>query len=404
MAHKYSRNVMYGNGNPVEPPVDPLGGRISRPLIKNLNRLEKSTRLFTSDTFTMGSKASGAKRHTTKSASRNDLKKPVTVTKQQEVSEIDDSYDSEDDPDFTLGNAEPESESDLTESEDELEPPQDVSGLKSMSQNSLEIVKRTHERFRTFVHEQEIPRKALHVSIAFMTLWLYTQGCETNQITGPLAIGGVIIYALDLLRFNSKPFNKAYCSAVGFMMREQETKEVNGVIWYMLGSFFPLYFCPKDVAVMSILLLSWGDTAASTFGRAFGRYTPKIARGKSLAGSIAAFIMGVISCVYFYGYLAPKYPQYNSEFLWTPETSYLTMPELSILCGFIAALSEGIDIYELDDNLTIPVLSGAFLWAAIALAKKPESAVAAAAVTAAVTAATTIASTVSSSVAVSSKA
>ncbi|VEU20498.1 DEKNAAC101301 [Brettanomyces naardenensis] len=317
--------------------------------------------------------------------------KAVKISISQIVDD-EDEYNEEEDPDFTLGqdhvvnnNDDDETSSDLSESEltddDTSMYSEEESGLagklqvptgkRSASQNSLDAIVRTHDRFKTFIHEQEVPRKLLHVSIGFVTLYLYTEGHETSDIVKPLAIAGLIIYGIDLLRFNSKRFNRAYCAVVGFMMREGEVKSVNGVIWYILGCLITLAYAAKDVSVMSILLLSWCDTAASTVGRQFGYLTPKIARGKSLAGSFGAFVMGMVACYFFYGYLAPQYPQLNSEFLWNAQTSYLSLNALAVLSGFIAALSEGIDIYELDDNLTIPALSGIFLDVAIKLAKKP---------------------------------
>jgi diacylglycerol kinase (CTP) len=62
--------------------------------------------------------------------------------------------------------------------------------------------------------------------------------------------------------------------------------------------------------------LSWADTAASTFGRLWGRYTPPLPRRlpllglpfaprKSLAGFIAACITGALVAIGFWGLMAP---------------------------------------------------------------------------------------------------
>lgn len=169
-------------------------------------------------------------------------------------------------------------------------------------------------------------------------------------------------------------------------MRETEYDGWNGVIWYLLGAWLSLGFLPKDVSVMSVLLLSWCDTAASTFGRLYGRYTPRIRRGKSLAGSLAAFAVGVITAVTFWGYLAPKYnptvsvpewpfmftgtlslPSKVQEFtgLKSSQASIsgpLALGVMSLWTGFVASASEVVDIFGWDDNLTIPVLSGVGIW------------------------------------------
>ena len=169
-------------------------------------------------------------------------------------------------------------------------------------------------------------------------------------------------------------------------MRESEVDGWNGVIWYLLGTFSVLRFCPKDIGVMSILLLSWCDTAASTFGRLWGRYTPRIRRGKSLAGSIAAMVTGVATAALFWGLVAPIVdPQVNEGSNSFAFQGRLSLPRnvksllgytadqgvvvgktalglMSAVAGFVASASEAIDLFGLDDNVTIPILCGAGLY------------------------------------------
>jgi diacylglycerol kinase (CTP) len=117
-----------------------------------------------------------------------------------------------------------------------------------------------------------------------------------------------------------------------------------------------------------------------------GRYTPRIRRGKSLAGSLAAFIVGVATAGWYWGWLAPRtgpfpgdeqHPFMFNGFLRLPESAAnlfgLTSSEatvggplalgiMSIWSGFTAAGSEVVDIFGWDDNITIPVLSGIGIW------------------------------------------
>lgn len=226
-----------------------------------------------------------------------------------------------------------------------------------------------HKKFHSLIHKHELPRKLFHVSIGFITLYLYTQGKETHQIWPPLLYAMCSIFTLDLVRFNWKYFNGLYCSFVGFLMREKEVKSFNGVIWFLLGVVITFVTQKKDISVMSVLLLSWSDTAASTIGRRFGYLSPKISKSKSLVGSFGAFLTGVFACYYFYGYVVPAYPQYATNFEYIQGSNQINLHTLALLSGFIAALSEGIDFAGLDDNLTIPVLSGFFLSMVINLGK-----------------------------------
>jgi len=243
-----------------------------------------------------------------------------------------------------------------------------------------------HRHYRTLIHKHEIPRKALHVSIGFFTLRFYTHGIQTTAIT-PWLLGALaIIGPTDILRHHSDRFNRFYIRVLGALMRETEVDGYNGVIWYLVGAVIALQFYPKDIGVMSILLLSWCDTAASTFGRLYGRYTIRLRRGKSLAGSLAAFATGALVALFFWGWLAPRTgpfpddpvngfmfqnrlslpPQAKALLGWEADQGVVVgntaLTIMSICTGLIASLSELVDIWGWDDNLTIPLLSSAGLW------------------------------------------
>ena len=239
-----------------------------------------------------------------------------------------------------------------------------------------------HRHWRSFVHRHEIPRKALHVSIGFITLSLYSRGTQASAIHPVLLSALVPIVSTEIVRHTFPRFNRFYIRVLGALMRETEVEGWNGVIWYLLGAWTVLKFMPKDVAVMGILLLSWCDTAASTVGRLYGRYTPRIRRGKSLAGSAAAAVVGMLTAGLFWGWAAPRCG-FTQGFLFEGE---LKLPEVvrggllgwkegegtvgrwvalgivSLWSGFVASASEVVDIFGWDDNLTIPVLSGLGLW------------------------------------------
>ncbi|KFH42379.1 CTP-dependent diacylglycerol kinase-like protein [Hapsidospora chrysogenum ATCC 11550] len=240
-----------------------------------------------------------------------------------------------------------------------------------------------HRHWRTFVHKHEVPRKFLHVSIGFFVIWLYVRGTQTSSVPPYLMSALVPITLTDWLRHRYAPFNRFYVRMLGALMRESEYAGWNGVIFYLLGAWIVLYFLPKDVGVVSVLLLSWCDSAASTFGRLWGRYTPRLRRGKSLAGSLAAFAVGVATSYFFWGWLARSIgpmpgdegfmfkgvlslPGAVSDALGFSErpsiTGSLALGAVSLWSGFVASASEVVDVFGWDDNLTIPVLSGIGIW------------------------------------------
>ncbi len=236
------------------------------------------------------------------------------------------------------------------------------------------------------VHRHEIPRKVLHVSIGFVTLYLYIAGHQPHSLTPFLVVLLLPITTADFLRHRLPSFNDFYIRVLGALMRESEVAGWNGTIWYLLGALGALYCFPKDVGVMAVLLLSWCDTAASTFGRLYGRYTPRIRKGKSLAGSAAACAVGFGTALLFWGYFAPTFgssydvgenafafqghlslPGKVSAMLGLDRntstvTGGLALGIMGIWAGVVASASEAIDLLGWDDNLTIPVLCGVGLW------------------------------------------
>lgn len=247
-----------------------------------------------------------------------------------------------------------------------------------------------HRDWRKFIHKHEVPRKFLHVSIGFVCLVLYWEGLQPTAIHPVLLALLIPIFSVDVIRFRWPAFNRFYIKCLGGFMRESEAHDrYNGVISYLAGLWVAMRFCRKDVAIMSVLLLSWCDTAASTFGRLWGKYTPRIRRGKSLAGTLAAFTVGIVTAGWFWGVIAPKMTEGFDEganrfafqgALTLPALAReklglglneatidgtLALAVLSVVTGIVVSVSEAIDLWGLDDNLTIPIFTGAGLGAVL---------------------------------------
>lgn len=210
----------------------------------------------------------------------------------------------------------------------------------------------------------EIPRKVLHSSIGFGTLYLYVSGGSPAPVTRVLWTSLLfVILPADILRLTlpRSPFACLYNILLGPLMRPSELTQTNGVIYYILGVNIVLTFLPLDIAVVSILILSWADTAASTFGRMYGRWTPKLpwSRRKSLAGFAAAAATGSGIVLGFWGGIGGE--------SWVPaEKGWVGTVVFGVYAGLVSALAESLD-FGLDDNLTLPVIAGGCLHAFIAL-------------------------------------
>lgn len=189
-------------------------------------------------------------------------------------------------------------------------------------------------------------------------------------------------------------------------------ERVNGVIWYLLGVIVSLHLFPEDIASISVVILSWSDTCASMFGRLYGRYTPSMppplfARRKSVAGFAAAVLSSTLVVWLFWGTSIGVRGERPSGLSWTPtgaatfgtplapgpyHTGWLGLRHgfvshasaswvaklgermhetprsippylLYTSVGLLAGVVEAMDLGGMDDNLSIPILSGFGIWA-----------------------------------------
>ncbi|PVF96936.1 hypothetical protein CPB86DRAFT_708011 [Serendipita vermifera] len=267
----------------------------------------------------------------------------------------------------------------------------------------------------------EVPRKALHSSIGVAVLVLYGLSFTIPPIVSVLFMLLIGISSIDFVRLRNPAIEALYERVVGFLMRDSEKNKVNGTVWYLIGVIIVLTFYPADIAVVSILILSWADTAASTIGRLWGRYTPPLPRRipylglrfaprKSTAGYAAAWITGGLITSAFLGYhssqaaLSPvsipkptafSWSQFATstwEHRWTMVQPYTNFHQVSVTgipsswswgqrvgggwpglvvmglwSGFVTAIAEAMELGDADDNLTLPILSGLGIWIYISL-------------------------------------
>ncbi|SCV71869.1 BQ2448_4563 [Microbotryum intermedium] len=265
-------------------------------------------------------------------------------------------------------------------------PPPSVSSVSRSRPSAARREMSTERVDRGRMRSGSIPRKMLHSSISVFTIYLWrTHQDIAALLKWSLVIASIIVVA-DLIRFKSPAFELTYEKYLGYLMREHERESINGTIYYFGGVMFCLTFLPRDIATLSCVMLSLCDTSASVFGRLYGKYTPKLpfsgflfGRMKSLAGTLAAVMTGTLAAYYFWGTVSVLGDEGDSS--WVPArkastwvlprsqnptrlprlpspNSTLSLPALSIVCGLIAGVAEAIDVFGLDDNLTLPVLFG----------------------------------------------
>jgi len=128
---------------------------------------------------------------------------------------------------------------------------------------------------------------------------------------------------------------------VDVLYREKEHKNFSSISVYIVAYIITLIIFPKNIAIIATTFLIFGDTFGKFFGLAFGKH--KIL-DKTLEGSLA-YLGVMLIC----GYLLYELLDIN--------------PIVLILGGISAPIIELLTL-DMNDNFTVPIISGAIMVAA----------------------------------------
>lgn len=188
------------------------------------------------------------------------------------------------------------------------------------------------------IHNSEFIRKLLHLSnlvIPFTYLFYFDSKVEALIILLPITLLASLI---EYLRINSISVKNIFDKYLFSMLRNHEKSgKYTGATWVFISSTLSIGIFPKDIAIISLIYMSIGDTAAGLIGRKFGRI--KI-YNKTLEGALAGFIVCLIV-----GLMID-----------------LNLSKTVVAIGALsAAIIEFMPI-SIDDNLRIPLFSGTVMY------------------------------------------
>ncbi|MBI2847241.1 MAG: hypothetical protein HYX82_05100 [Chloroflexi bacterium] len=154
-----------------------------------------------------------------------------------------------------------------------------------------------------------------------------------------LAVLAAVMVLAELVRFVSPTFNRWFIRFLRILLKEKEFSQVTGATYLALSSFLAFLVFDKEVAILSLFFLSLGDPVAALVGQRFGKH--RVFK-KSLEGALAFFAtsiaiglaVGLIS-------LGVRFPVVVSGAVFGALIEVLPIP--------------------IDDNVTIPILSGALM-------------------------------------------
>lgn len=155
--------------------------------------------------------------------------------------------------------------------------------------------------------------------------------------------GALLALAMETSRLRSPRLNRLYMAVFGPILKQSESAEITGATWFLIAAFFTFFFYGPEIALPVLLFVAIGDPAAALVGTHFPG--PRF-WGKSPSG-IVGFItaaLGVWAIVCAAGY---------GQWSWA-----------IVVAAVVAAVVEFAPT-PIDDNLTVPLIGGAVLTAAL---------------------------------------
>lgn len=191
-----------------------------------------------------------------------------------------------------------------------------------------------------------LARKTWHMFMGVAMASAYFAGMSTRAAILTLTVALALAVSVEFSRLKFAHFNEKVVRLWGPIMRSCEVNRVSGIPFYILATLLSIGIFPKPIAILSILYLAFGDPVASVFGILFGKYGMRFSNGKSLIGTLA----GIVACS-LVGFLYLRN-------LSLPPVAYLSLVLLGGIAGGVAELMP----FDMDDNLSIPIVSGFVLW------------------------------------------
>ncbi len=186
------------------------------------------------------------------------------------------------------------------------------------------------------IKEGELARKAIHYNASLIPIIYYF---FVDRQIALIILGGfsaAMIFA-EILRMRNPLSRNLYVKIFGWMTRSHEYEgHFTGATYVFLGSFFTIFLFPKEIAVIVLLFLSVGDPTACLVGLSIGKV--KIWRKKTLEGSLAFIVAGFLAT------------------FWIPGISLW----VKVIGTFVACFVELIP-WKVDDNITIPIITGCMI-------------------------------------------
>ena len=182
----------------------------------------------------------------------------------------------------------------------------------------------------------EYKRKLIHLfnlAIPFGYLYVFPEKWVFVKL---LSILMVLFIIFDILRHKVAWVKSLFSLFIDSMLRSHEQEgKLTGATWVMIGAVISIILFSKPVAIIALIFMSLGDSAAGLIGQRYGKH-------KIWNKSWEGFFGGLFVCIII-------------------GMNYSLLPMTISLSGAVAAMVMEIVPIPLDDNFKIPLGAGAIM-------------------------------------------
>lgn len=204
-----------------------------------------------------------------------------------------------------------------------------------------------------FTLSRELRRKAFHITGSLIPVGYYFIGRELAVIV--LSSANALLLLIEWLRLRGR-IN--FPTTLQTLLRQHEEKNVAGYIYFQIAALLSILVFDKTIAIAALLMLSIGDTAAGLAGAIMKGGDVRNNEKNTVKHPLIMLVMFSV-CIAIGLVLSGIQPSQDMRYL-----SFKVYAAGAL--GAVLGDSVPIRIMgkSIDDNLTIPLLSGALMTAA----------------------------------------
>ena len=195
--------------------------------------------------------------------------------------------------------------------------------------------------------KNELARKFVHLlSILILVVYYFVSDFFSPKIALIILVFVLIFFLeLEYLRIEISKEIPILKHLWKYIKRSKEKDKLGGEVFFLIGAILVLAIFDLRVAMVAILMTTFGDMAAALIGKRFGKHWLKYLKQRAWEGILAEFFVDVLIGIIIFFFITSS--PINSLAIWI----------IIFVMALTATIVETL-IYKMDDNLLIPIFAG----------------------------------------------